>query len=167
MLAEYVTVANPSVAGQKVAIFAVMFFVFFYGLFVDAASFIYSSEIYPTNIRSRGMALSTMTYFVACIVSPQYTHSGFVADHVQQTYVTPGATAVADIGWRYFVLFACLTVVSIVVIYFFYPETSKRSLEELAVHFGETVVRDEGAKNDTNETSEKDGSTAEHQERTL
>ena len=69
MLARYVTVANPSVAGQKVAIFAVMFFVFFYGLFIDAASFIYSSEIYPTNIRSRGMALSTMTYFVACIVS--------------------------------------------------------------------------------------------------
>lgn len=69
MLAEYVTVANPSQAGAKVAVFAIMFFVFFYGLFIDAASFIYSSEIYPTNIRSRGMALSTTTYFVACIVS--------------------------------------------------------------------------------------------------
>jgi hypothetical protein len=68
MLAEYVTVANPNVAGQKVAVFAIMFFVFFYGLFIDAASFIYSSEIYPTNIRSRGMAMATFTYFVACIV---------------------------------------------------------------------------------------------------
>lgn len=62
-----------------------------------------------------------------------------------QTYVTPGATAVANIGWRYFVLFACLTVVSILVIYFFYPETSKKSLEELAAHFGETVITDENA----------------------
>ena len=69
MLAEYVTVAHPSKAGAKVAVFAIMFFVFFYGLFIDAASFIYSSEIYPTNIRSRGMALATFTYFVACIVS--------------------------------------------------------------------------------------------------
>ena len=69
MLAEYVTVANPNQAGAKVAVFAIMFFVFFYGLFIDAASFIYSSEIYPTNIRSRGMALSTTTYFLACIVS--------------------------------------------------------------------------------------------------
>lgn len=69
MIAEFVTVANPNPAGQKVAVFAIMFFVFFYGLFIDAASFIYSSEIYPTNIRSRGMALSTTTYFVACIVS--------------------------------------------------------------------------------------------------
>lgn len=69
MLAEYVTVADPSKAGEKVAVFAIMFFVFFYGLFIDAASFIYSSEIYPTNIRSRGMALASFTYFTACIVS--------------------------------------------------------------------------------------------------
>lgn len=34
----------------------------------------------------------------------------------------------------------CLTVVSIVVIYFFYPETKRRSLEELAAYFGETVL---------------------------
>ena len=69
MLGKYVAVANPTIPGQKVAVFAIMFFVFFYGFFIDAASFVYSSEIYPTNIRSRGMALSTTTYFVACIVS--------------------------------------------------------------------------------------------------
>ena len=34
----------------------------------------------------------------------------------------------------------CLTVISIIVIYFYYPETKKRTLEELAVFFGETVV---------------------------
>ena len=127
MLAKYVTVANPSIPGQKVAVFAIMFFVFFYGFFIDAASFVYSSEIYPTNIRSRGMALSTTTYFVACI-----------------TYVTPGAVAVTNIGWRYFVVFACLTVVSIVVIYFFYPETKGKSLEELDALFGETFVAVDG-----------------------
>lgn len=37
-------------------------------------------------------------------------------------------------------MFVCLTVVSIVVIYFFYPETNQRSLEELAAYFGETVL---------------------------
>jgi len=36
-----------------------------------------------------------------------------------QTYVTPGATAIANIGWHYYLVFVCLTVVSIVVIYFF------------------------------------------------
>ena len=69
MLGKYVAVPVPNIAGEKVAIFAIMFFVFFYGFFIDAASFIYSSEIYPTNIRARGMAMATFTYFAACIVS--------------------------------------------------------------------------------------------------
>ena len=34
----------------------------------------------------------------------------------------------------------CLTVISVVVIYFFYPETKQLSLEELASRFGETVI---------------------------
>lgn len=54
--------------------------------------------------------------------------------------MTPGATAIANIGWRYFVVFACLTLVSVVVIYFCYPETNQKSLEELAAYFGEKVV---------------------------
>jgi membrane protein implicated in regulation of membrane protease activity len=54
--------------------------------------------------------------------------------------VTPGATAIANIGWRYYLVFVCLTVISIVVIYFFYPETKQRSLEEMAAYFGETVL---------------------------
>jgi hypothetical protein len=37
-------------------------------------------------------------------------------------------------------VFACLTLVSIVVIYFMYPETKGKSLEELAELFGDPVV---------------------------
>ena len=56
------------------------------------------------------------------------------------TYVTPGATAIATISWRYFLLFICLTVITILVIFFVYPETKGRSLEELAEVFGDPVV---------------------------
>lgn len=114
---------SSTLAGQRVAIFAIMFFVFFYGLFIDAASFIYSSEIYPTNIRSRGVALATTTYFIGCI-----------------TYVTPGATAIANVGYKYFVVFICLTAVMVLVLGFAYPETKGKSLEELAELFGDKVV---------------------------
>jgi MFS family permease len=123
MIAQYVDVPVPNTGGQKTAVVALMFFVFFYGLFIDAASFIYSSEIYPTHIRARGVAMATATYFIACI-----------------TYVTPGATAIANIGWRYFLVFVCLTVVTIVVLVVMYPETKGRSLEELAELFGDRVV---------------------------
>jgi len=41
---------------------------------------------------------------------------------------------------RLILVFACLTLVSIVVIYFFYPETKGRSLEELAELFGDLVI---------------------------
>ncbi|KAH8655397.1 general substrate transporter, partial [Xylariales sp. PMI_506] len=123
MIAEFVVSDHPSAAGQKVATFAIFFFVFFYGFFVDAASFVYSSEIFPTNIRSRGVALASATYFIACI-----------------TYVTPGATAIANISWRYYVVFACFTTVSIFVVYFFFPETKGRSLEELAELFGDPIA---------------------------
>ncbi|KAF1831116.1 MFS sugar transporter [Decorospora gaudefroyi] len=123
MIGSFIEGPGSSVAGQKVAIVAVMMFVFFYGLFIDAASFIYSAEILPTNIRSSGVAMATTTYFVSCI-----------------TFVTPGATAIANIGYKYFVVFACLTLVSVVVIYFMYPETKGRSLEELAELFGDPVV---------------------------
>ncbi|KAF2179035.1 MFS general substrate transporter [Zopfia rhizophila CBS 207.26] len=98
-------------------------FIFFYGLFIDAASFIYSSEIYPTNIRSPGVAMATFTYVAVCI-----------------TFVTPGATAIANIGYKYFAIFACLAVISVIVIYFMYPETKGKSLGELAELFGNPVV---------------------------
>ncbi|KAF2741686.1 arabinose-proton symporter [Sporormia fimetaria CBS 119925] len=123
MVGAFVESDNPNIGGQKVAIVAIMMFVFFYGLFIDAASFIYSSEIYPTNIRSEGVALATFTYFTACI-----------------TFVTPGATAIANIGYKYFIVFACLTLVSALIIYFLYPETKGKSLEELAELFGDPVV---------------------------
>jgi hypothetical protein len=74
-----------------------------------------------------------------------------------QTYVTPGATAIANIGWMYYLVFMCLTVVTIVVIYFYYPETKKRTLEELAGFFGETVVTE----TDLAPSPEKLGSGAE------
>jgi sugar porter (SP) family MFS transporter len=140
MIGRFIEGSGESIAGQKVAIAAVMFFVFFYGVFIDAASFIYSAEILPTNIRSSGVAMATTTYFVSCI-----------------TFVTPGATAISNIGYKYFVgklhelnlvvwkewlittlVFACLTFIS--VIYFMYPETKGKSLEELAELFGDPVV---------------------------
>ena len=65
----------------------------------------------------------------------------------------------------------CLTVVSIVVIYFFYPETKQKSLEELAAYFGETVISDPVAalekseNHDESLAEDKAGDRVQHAER--
>ena len=59
--------------------------------------------------------------------------------------------------------------ITIIVIYFFYPETKQRSLEELASYFGETVVTDAMAIRDKSGNGglpgEKTESGFEHAER--
>ncbi|KAL0929487.1 uncharacterized protein CTRU02_215653 [Colletotrichum truncatum] len=97
MIAEFIEGPIKSATGQRIALVAI--FVLFYGAFIDAASFVYSAEIYPTNIRSRGVALATCTYFIACII-----------------FVTPGATAIATIGWKYFLVFIVLTIAAIAIL---------------------------------------------------
>ena len=60
------------------------------------------SRIYPQNVRARGVALATFTYFALCIVSmPLLSACATWLTH-SQAYVTPGATALDAIGWRYF-----------------------------------------------------------------
>ena len=60
-----------------------------------------------------------------------------------------------------------MTVVTVIVIYFLYPETKKKSLEELASYFGETVITEVDAsqsKLQTNDGGEKSGAAIEHSE---
>jgi len=47
--------------------------------------------------------------------------------------VTP--VAIADIGYRYYIVYACVGMCIPVTVYFLYPETMGRSLEELDVIF--------------------------------
>lgn len=49
------------------------------------------------------------------------------------TFVNP--IALESIGWKYYIVFACILVVVFVTIYFYYPETKGYSLEEMAVIF--------------------------------
>lgn len=71
----------------------------------DATSYIYASEIFPTPLRAKGLAVSVSGLFVATIIFLQ---------------VAP--TAFAAIGWKYYLVFLCLTAVIGVIIYFYYPE---------------------------------------------
>jgi hypothetical protein len=85
--------------------------------------YLYVSEIFPTEVRPIGMGFSLFGQFAATIILLQTAPSGFVT-----------------IGWRYYLVIICWCVVFIPMIYFFWPETARLSLEEIAAKFGDDVA---------------------------
>jgi hypothetical protein len=66
---------------------------------------------------------------------------GFAAYFVGAiTFTTSAPTAQQTIGWKFYLVFISCNVVSIVLIYFYLPETSSLSLEEVGDLFGDEVV---------------------------
>ncbi|KAJ5646398.1 hexose carrier protein [Penicillium lividum] len=97
------------------------------GLFIYIASFgatwlplpwLYPAEISPIKTRAKANTLSTCT---------NWTFNFLIV------MVTP--IMVRNFGWGTYLLFACINACFFPVIYFFYPETAGRSLEEIDVIF--------------------------------
>ncbi|KAH0836949.1 hypothetical protein AYO21_01742 [Fonsecaea monophora] len=114
---------TDSHGGLSAALFFIFLHLTFYGCCIDANSFIYCSEIFPTHIRPRGMAWSVGTLFLTTI-----------------PYLEAAPTAFAEIGWKYYIVFIVLTTINIPIIYFFFPETKGLSLEEVGEIFGDDVA---------------------------
>jgi hypothetical protein len=57
--------------------------------------------------------------------------------------VTP--IAVTKIGWKYYIVFACVCLVSIPIVYFYFPETSGKSLEEIDMIFSSGSLHHPGS----------------------
>lgn len=94
-----------------------------YGCCIDANTYVYCSEIFPTHIRSRGLAFSLAVLFLSTIA-----------------YLEAAPTAFAQIGWKYYLLFIVLTAINIPLIWYFCPETKRLSLEEIGEKFGDEVA---------------------------
>lgn len=110
-------------AGNAAATLFLFLYITCYDIFIDPTAFVYVAEIWPTTLRSKGIALGYFSYFVGAI-----------------TYTTPSAVAFKNIGWRmYMVWFSC-NIVSTIVVYFFLPESSGKTMEEMGDLFGDEVV---------------------------
>lgn len=118
---EFIGSGNQS--GLLACIAFLFLYIIAYDLTVDPVGFIYVAEIWPTTIRSKGIALAWSAYFIGAI-----------------TYTAPGALAFRNIGWGYYMLFFGLNIVSTVICYFYVPETKGKTLEEMGELFGDTVI---------------------------
>ncbi|KAH0847282.1 hypothetical protein AYO21_07328 [Fonsecaea monophora] len=117
---EYLGTANQ--AGNGAAVACIFLFIVLFQ-FIDAPSFVWCAEIFPTTIRAKGIGLSMFAYFV-----------GFI------TFSTPGPLAFRNITWRMYLIFMAFCIVCEVVVYFFVPETRGLPVEEMGTLFGDEVV---------------------------
>ncbi|KAJ5358755.1 uncharacterized protein N7496_011168 [Penicillium cataractarum] len=121
MTAEYAGTTNR--VGNGFGILFIYLYLAFQGTFCDTTMYLYVSEIFPTEIRPIGMGFSLFGQFAATLILLETAPMGF-----------------NNAGWKYYLVIICWSVVFIPVIYFFFPETARLTLEEVAQNFGEEVA---------------------------
>ncbi|KAJ5088817.1 general substrate transporter [Penicillium angulare] len=96
------------------ATFFLFSFMTFFPLGFLGANFLYSAEIAPQDLRIHLAAIGTATHWLFNFVIVEITPIAFVT-----------------IKWRYYIVYAVIGVSVAGFVYFFFPETNSRSLEEM------------------------------------
>lgn len=112
-------------------------YIWIYTSTLDTAIVVYLPELFPNHLRAKGMSLGiaalTLTDLVSssgCSLSePSLTRAKVLLQ------VTP--TAMRTIGWKFYLVFICITAVAVVWAFFEVKETKGVPLEEIAALFGE------------------------------
>ncbi|KAF2028363.1 general substrate transporter [Setomelanomma holmii] len=117
-------VASSFPKSNRSAQIASAFFVFLFNFFVPigflGANFLYCTEVAPTRLRVPMAGISTANHWMW----------NFVVN-----MVTP--VAIETIGWQYYLVFLIISAIIVPIVFFAYPETMGRSLEELEMMFSE------------------------------
>lgn len=103
-------------------VLAMIFFYYLgYNMGANGLPYLYLTEILPYNQRTKGINLMMFVYNIILI------YNGFV-----------NPVAMDAISWKYYIVYCCVIVVEILVVYFFLPETSGYTLEEVCQVFGDS-----------------------------
>jgi hypothetical protein len=85
-----------------------------YGTCYMGTPWLYSPELLPLRLRAKGTAVATSFSWLCTFVVVE---------------ITP--PAITNIGWKTYIIFAVLNASFVPLLYFFYPDTSRKSLEEI------------------------------------
>ncbi|OLN96113.1 Sugar transporter STL1-like protein 5 [Colletotrichum chlorophyti] len=104
---------------------AAAFFIFLYNTWIPiglmGANYLYCTEVAPLRLRMAMSSISTANHwlfnFLVIMVTP---------------------VALNTIGWRYYIVYAVIAAAMPVAVYFFFPETTGRNLEEIDLLFRES-----------------------------
>ncbi|KAK7754969.1 hypothetical protein SLS62_003053 [Diatrype stigma] len=116
-----IAIGMQSSAPYEWGIVAVSFLFFYYAAFGctwGMVPWVYQSEVNSLAMRTVGAAAATSTNWLFGFVCTQFTPTG-----------------IANIGYRFYIIFAVLNLTFIFIVYFLYPETANRTLEDLDAYF--------------------------------
>ncbi|VUC26575.1 unnamed protein product [Clonostachys rosea] len=121
MVALYGGTTNTG--GNSAGVFFLYLHLTFYATCMDASTYVYGSEIWPTHLRGKGFAISCAGLFVGSL-----------------TLLEAAPTAFATIGWRFYLIMMAFTIVCAVIFAVYFPETKGLTLEEISAVFGDEVA---------------------------
>ncbi|KAF2731018.1 general substrate transporter [Polyplosphaeria fusca] len=116
-----IAVALLATAPKQWGAVAITFLFFYYAAFGctwGMVPWVYQAEVNSLSMRTRGAAAATATNWLFGFVCTQFTPVG-----------------IRDIGYRFYIIFACFNLAFIFIVYFLYPETANRTLEDLDAYF--------------------------------
>lgn len=87
---------------------------------LDGTEFVYISEICPTHLRAKGIALGMAGLCVMNII-----------------WLQAAPTAFANIGWKFYLCFIIPGTIGAIWMFFWFPDTRRLPLEEVADIFGD------------------------------
>ncbi|KAK5048619.1 hypothetical protein LTR84_005710 [Exophiala bonariae] len=127
LIAKYATtaesLANPNASALKAAVAVIYVYILLFELSLGGTQFVYCSEIFPTHLRTKGMAISIAAQSAINILWLQ---------------VAP--VAFSTIGWKFFLCFICPGTLASILIYLVFPDTLGVPLEAINELFGDTTV---------------------------
>lgn len=106
-------------AGFGIACSVMVFvFLFIFTMFNIVPCWIYSTEIWPQEIRAKGYSFTILGWAIGCGVT---------------TFVIP--IMLSRLGWASFLVFGCFNIIAMPIIWYIYPEVAGRTLEEVNLLF--------------------------------
>ncbi|GJN80089.1 sugar transporter [Purpureocillium lilacinum] len=121
--------ASDNKRSVGIAIVPMLFIYYgFYDIGWTPLPFAYGAEILPYHMRLKGLSI---------MLSVQSVAQAF------NQWVNP--VALSSISWKYYIVYICLLCVYLVLIYFFFPETRKLTIEEVSLIFDTGRLGDSAA----------------------
>ncbi|KAF2278886.1 general substrate transporter [Westerdykella ornata] len=109
---------NINHAADYVCIAFIFVYTFGFSIGFGPAAWVYGSEIFPTNFRARGLNIAASGSSIGAIISSQTWPVGM-----------------QKIGSKTHFIFMCTNLASAVIIWLYFPETGRRSLEDMEALF--------------------------------